>query len=282
MPGQPEPAGPPAVETASAGKDREEEPAPPATKMPTQLPPPQASPPSAPTASAPTASAPTAGAPTAPPEPGKSGAPLVRLVNTKRITLNFQVQNVGLSGLSCVELWYTQDCKEWKKYDAPMQAQAYVVEVDEEGMYGFTLRAKSGLGLGKEPPQAGDQPQVWVIVDLSKPEVQLQDVAVSVTGKVQQVAIKWKATDKNLARQPVALSYAEKADGPWTVIAANVENNGQYLWHVPADAPAKFLVRVEAIDLAGNLGRAQTKDHVLLDMMKPEVLITNIEANPGK
>ena len=106
----------------------------------------------------------------------QTGSPLMRLVNTKRITLNFEVKDVGPSGLASVELWYTKDGREWKKHDAPTKAKAYVIEVDDEGMYGFTLLARSGTGMGKERPAAGDQPQVWVIVDLTKPDVQLADV----------------------------------------------------------------------------------------------------------
>jgi len=84
----------------------------------------------------------------------------VRLVNTKRITLNFEVKDVGPSAVQRRAVVHPGR-KDWKKYDAPTQAQAYVVEVDDEGMYGFTLLAKSGTGIGKEPPQSGDQPQVW-------------------------------------------------------------------------------------------------------------------------
>jgi hypothetical protein len=210
---------------------------------------------------------------------GHGGPPLVRLVNTKRITLNFEVKDVGPSGLSSVELWYTQDGKEWKKYDAPTQAQAYVVEVDEEGMYGFTLLAKSGTGIGKEPPQAGDQPQVWVVVDLTRPEVQLNEVAPSTRSGQQSVSIKWQASDKNLSRQPVALYYAEREDGPWKQIACGLPNHGEYLWQVPQGTPARVLVRVEATDLAGNVGRAQLPKALLLDSCMPRVSIVNVEAN---
>ena len=214
-------------------------------------------------------------------KPTKPGAPLMRLVNTKRITLNFEVKDVGPSGLSSVELWYTQDCREWKKYDAPTQAQAYVIEVDEEGMYGFTLLAKSGIGLGKEPPNPGDQPQVWVIVDLTKPDVQLTELTPNNTGRTQQVNIAWKASDKNLGRQPITLMYAEKEEGPWKVIANNLENNGKYTWQAPGDA-ARVLVKVEATDLAGNVGKSQSATPVALDNARPSVSIVNVEAAPGK
>jgi hypothetical protein len=209
----------------------------------------------------------------------RHGAPLVRLVNTKRITLNFEVKDVGPSGLSSVELWYTQDGKDWKKYDAPTQAQAYVVEVDEEGMYGFTLLAKSGTGISKDPPRSGDQPQVWVIVDLTQPDVQLSEIVPNMKNSQQSVAIKWKASDKNLGRQPVTLSYAEKEEGPWQVIATGLESTGTFLWQVPQGTPPRVLMRVEASDLAGNVGRAQSTSALLLDSAMPSVSIVNVEAN---
>lgn len=214
-------------------------------------------------------------------KPVKGGAPLMRLVNTKRITLNFEVKDVGPSGLASVDLWYTQDCKEWKKYEAPTQAQAYVIEVDEEGMYGFTLLAKSGLGLGKEPPAAGDQPQVWVIVDLTKPDVQLSEVTPVTAGKTQQLTINWKASDKNLGRQPITLYYSDKEEGPWKVIASNLDNSGKYVWQTPAEL-ARIFVRVEASDLAGNVGRAQSARPLLLDSSMPSVSIIAVESAPNK
>ena len=207
----------------------------------------------------------------------KAAMPLMRLVNTKRITLEFEVKDVGPSGLANVDLWYTQNCRDWKKYEAPTNSKAYIVEVDEEGMYGFTLVARSGLGLSKEAPVSGDQPQVWTIVDLTPPEVQLTEVAPNADSK--QVTIAWKASDKNFSRTPICLSYAETEAGPWRIIAANLENNGKYTWQMPAGTPPKFIVRAEATDLAGNVSRAQSSKPLLIDNSTPTVSITNVESN---
>jgi hypothetical protein len=216
------------------------------------------------------------------PKPAHPGAPLRRLVNTKRFTVGFKVNDVGPSGLAGVEVWYTQDGRDWKKQDAPIQSRSYVVEVDEEGIYGFTLIARSGTGLAKDPPRPGDQPQVWVIVDLTKPDIQLTEVTPTFNPGSQQIAIKWKASDKNLGRQPISLYYADKEAGPWKVIATNLENNGKYVWQVPADAPASLLVRAEANDMAGNVSTAQSDHPVRLDVRVPSVSIVNVEANPGR
>ncbi len=209
----------------------------------------------------------------------RPGAPLMRIVNSKRITLNFEVTDVGSSGVSGVEVWYTQDGKEWNKIDAPASAKSYVVGVEEEGTYGFTLLARSGIGLAHESPHPGDAPQMWVVVDLTRPAVELTEAMPSGNFKNQTVAIRWKATDKNLGRNPIRLSYAEKATGPWKTIASNLPNNGRYDWRVPTGAPARVLLRIEATDLGGNVGLAQTPKQVVLDTARPNVSILAVEPN---
>src|SRR5207248_5983412 len=154
----------------------------------------------------------------------------------------------------------------------------YVTEVPEEGMYGFTLLAKSGLGLGKKPPQRGDSPQVWVEVDLTKPAVSLTDVRHGLGAKAREVTITWSATDRNLARRPITLAYAEKAGGPWVPFAANIENTGKYVWAMPAGAPNSFLVRVEAVDLVGNVGSAQSAKPLVIDMSQPSAVILGVDS----
>jgi hypothetical protein len=212
-------------------------------------------------------------------QPGRPAAtPAVRMVNSKRITINYEVKDVGPSGISGVELWYTQDGKSWKKRDVPSQTKPpYIIEVDGEGLYGFTLLARSGIGLSKDAPKPGDLPQIWVEVDLTKPAVQLTGINANCANHSPNVVIRWTATDKNLGARPITLSYATKEDGPWMPIASNVENTGRYVWQLPTDAPAKFLVRVEATDVVGNVGMAQTPKPVLFDRSQPNVAILSVE-----
>jgi hypothetical protein len=203
----------------------------------------------------------------------------MRIINSKRIRLNYQVNDVGPSGLSCVELWYTRDCRTWKKCNTGTQkSPPFEAEVDSEGLYGFTLLARNGLGIGKAPPQPGDLPQVWVEVDLSKPKVQLLGADSTVNGKSADVQVRWRAEDRNLGPRPVTLSYAEKADGPWTPIAANVENTGHHTWQVPPGGPGRYWIRVEVSDLAGNVGMAETPTPVAIDASQPSISIVEVES----
>src|SRR5262245_48206091 len=89
--------------------------------------------------------------------------------------------------------------------------------------------------------------------------------------------IQWKASDKNLASQPITISYAEKANGPWRPIGSNLDNSGQYQWPLRVGSPATMYVRVEAKDLAGNVGIAQTPTPVQVDITRPTAKIVDVE-----
>jgi hypothetical protein len=201
-----------------------------------------------------------------------------RLVKSRRINIDYEIKNVGPSGISQVELWSTRDGQSWTKCDiGPAAKGRYVYEAADEGLYGFTLQARNGSGYGKEPPKPGDHPQMWIEVDRTRPTVELTAIHTKCTDQVLHVVIQWKAADKNLGPQPITISYAEKPDGPWRVIADNLPNTGRHKWLLPPDAPARFRVKVEAVDLAGNIGTAQTPKPVFVDRSRPTVVILDVE-----
>jgi hypothetical protein len=214
------------------------------------------------------------------PAPAATSAPApsdIRLVNSKRVSFNYEVKNVGSSGVTAVELWCTRDGRSWKKLKTFEQAHPpCVFEVDEEDLYGFTLVVRSGVGLGKQP-QEGDKPQVWVEVDTTRPVVRLMGVEAGPADRGRSLTIRWKATDKNLGPRPINLLYATQAAGPWKPIATQVENTGHYVWQMPSDVPHHLLVRVEAVDLVGNLGVAQTTNPLLDDLSQPTASILAVE-----
>jgi hypothetical protein len=202
----------------------------------------------------------------------------VRVVNSKRFNLDYEVRDVGSSGVAGVELWYTQDGNTWHKHDAKLHHRSpYVIEVAEEDLYGFTLVAHTGSGLSGRVPRTGDAPQVWVEVDVTRPAVRLLDVQPGTGAEAGTLDVLWQATDKNLDPHPITLSYAESADGPWAPIAAHLENTGRYAWHMPAGVPARLLVRIEALDRAGNVGAAQTPAPLAADVTLPTTSIRDVE-----
>jgi hypothetical protein len=178
----------------------------------------------------------------------------MRMVNSRRIMLDYDLGDVPAPTSSVLELWYTQDGRTWHKDDTSVKSGSpYVVEVNKEGTYGFVMVARAPNERSM-PPASGEEPQVWVEVDWTKPVVTLVDVKPAIGMGGRTASLFWTATDNNLARQPITLSYAESPDGPWKTFATSLENTGRYVWQVPSNVPNRIHVRIEAFDLVGNAG----------------------------
>lgn len=149
------------------------------------------------------------------------------------------------------------------------------VEFPGEGVYGLTLVVRSRAGLGRQPPQPGEPPELRVEVDLTPPYAELYNVEADPQRRDCLILL-WSATDKNLAANPITLKWAERESGPWQVIAAELPNTGRYVWKMPEHLPYMVYLRLEARDLAGNLAVAQTPKPILVDLQEPEVKLLDI------
>jgi hypothetical protein len=158
----------------------------------------------------------------------------------------------------------------------PHSSSACVVEVADEDLMGLSLVVRNSHGIGRTPVE-GDPPQVWVEVDVTKPTVRLMGIQVEKETFRRQFTIRWRAADKNLGAKSISLFYAVQPDGPWMPFAVQIENTGQYVWAVPPDAPRRLFVRVEATDLAGNVGHSQTPDALEDQSGPPTASIRTVE-----
>lgn len=200
------------------------------------------------------------------------------MVNTRRIRLNYSVSEVGPSGVSAIELWATRDGRSWARYsNEPPPEGPLVVHVAEEGRYGFTIVVKSGVGLTSPAPQPGDAPQLWVEVDETRPTVRLRDVHLGKGIEAGTLTISWSATDSNLLAKPITISTSAKKEGPYVPVVSCLENDGKYVWQMPKDLPYQFYVRVEANDMAGNVGHACSAEPVRVDLSRPKGTILGVD-----
>ena len=166
--------------------------------------------------------------------------------------------------MSTVELWGTRDGGQtWNRYAQDDDNRSpLVVTVDDEGLYGFRILVQNAGGAAVEPPRSGDEPELWVSVDLKRPIIELTAIERGEGNLADHLILRWRAEDNNLEPRPIALFFSSRPSGPWSAIATNLEDTGEYAWRVERYVPARIYLRIEARDTAGNLAAFQTREPV--------------------
>ncbi len=203
-----------------------------------------------------------------------------RVVNTRQFHIDYELEDVGPSGVGAVELFITEnDGGKWFRYGAdPDSKSPFNVETPTDGIYGFAIRVKSGTGLSSPPPQVGEKPSMVVVVDQSAPEVELLGAEQGSGSNLMKVRVSWRTNDNHPADRPIALSYATDPNGIWEPISGWIEDSGEYIWALAPNTPTRVYLRVTARDAAGNLSRAESNQPLLIDLSRPSARLINVEA----
>ncbi len=150
-----------------------------------------------------------------------------------------------------------------------------------EGVYGITLVVSTASRPGT-PPGPGDAPDCWVDIDTSKPAVQMTDIRVGTGDDAGLLVMSWSVQDKNLGQEGVELSWSSQPDGPWQSALRGLKPEGTARWPVPPEAAGRVYLKLEATDRAGNVGRWETREPIVLETGRPRVRILSISAvRPG-
>jgi hypothetical protein len=216
------------------------------------------------------------------PPPVASEKPL--WVNKRRFQLNYKLEEVGPSGVPKLEVWRCTPLLDWKRLDTVEAKPPVIINAEGEGRYGFTLIPISGVELAPKRPERGDPPQVWVEVDETAPRVRVERVEVGRGADSGNVTVHWEASDnRKLADKPITISFSDKATGgTWTAIATQLPNTRSFVWRYDEKAvPHQFYVKVDAVDMAGNVGSDVLPTAVKVDLHVPRVNITGIEVAPA-
>lgn len=201
-----------------------------------------------------------------------------QFVNSTRLFLDYQIENAGQNSVAKVEVWITSDrAKSWQKLGEQSQQKSPIeVALPGEGIFGVTLVASNSRGVPGAPPQAGDQPDMWVEVDTTKPSAQLTKVQATTEDGKSVVHIHWAATDKNLDDGSVELWHSTTPQGPWQPIAKGLKAEGQHRWTPGADVTRSF-IRLNVRDSAGNTTTVTTQDAVTFEEpSRPRAVIRGI------
>jgi hypothetical protein len=216
--------------------------------------------------------------------------PPLQIVNKRKAKIDFEVPRAGPSGLGSVDIYITTDeGTTWDKYLAypnaappavnepktlsPVPGTVTVALPKDGVIYGFYLVVKSRAGLGKRPPKPGDPPQVRIEADTTLPSAELYSLKPDPAQR-DHLLVTWKASDRNLAPDPVTLEWSARTSGPWAPIGEfHHPNTGRYSWRVSDNVPHRVYLRLSVRDRAGNTAIAQTPQPVFVDLVIPEVPI---------
>jgi hypothetical protein len=231
----------------------------------------------------------------------------VQYVNTRTINIKCNV-SVGISGRKDFDLWYTRDVgRAWvkapKKLEDPgipterageiagsTAAVKLIFEADADGLYGFTVVLRNGVGVGDPDPRPGDPPRFSVVVDTIAPTMRLK-VTPGTGADLRNVTVQWEAQDNNLGDRPVLLEYAEVKSGtgaalnsgdwkPLPNLPGRQDRSGIHVWTIGREGPFHFVIRASAADKAQNKTEEVIKDPIIIDLEHPRVDVIGIESNP--
>jgi hypothetical protein len=200
-------------------------------------------------------------------------------INTRRFNLNYDIRAIDPSGVAQVILWGTRDGgATWKSLAADTdKVSPFPVEVPGEGVYGYRIVVNSNEGLTGTPPRNGEGPEVTVNVDLTTPVSKITSAPFGSGPDVGKLIIQWDAKDANLQERPIRLSYSLEQDGPWTTIADKLRNTGSYAWKVPSHLAQRIYLKLEARDLAQNVGIDQLLSPLDLSGLMPRGQILSVD-----
>ena len=203
----------------------------------------------------------------------------VQMVSNQVFDLDYQVEDVGPSGVSAVELFVTENGgQQWFRYgnDADLKSP-FSVDSQGEGTFGFAVRVVNGLGFADNPPQPGQAPEIVVTVDQTAPMIEIAQPTVRSDG-FGSIQLAWRINEKFPTPTPVRLEHATTTNGPWTPVFDWQVDQGSHQWAVRPGTPSLLYFRLLARDAAGNVAAAQPAEPVIVDMKKPIGRLLRVQA----
>lgn len=174
------------------------------------------------------------------------------------------------------ELWYrNHDGKAWATWQKHGQAfgkEAPIVWTPPEGHWQVYVRKILTSGLSAPEPTSDIKlpPQSQFIIDRTPPTVGIgYPPAKTKLRGGGTYTVRWEANDPHLKATPITIRFSRDGKSAGDVVTSAIGNTGSYEWTVPRDMTTAGVLRIEALDKAGNLGSAEAAN-LLVDSVKPK------------
>jgi hypothetical protein len=207
----------------------------------------------------------------------------VRHSDSERFSLEYELQAVGNLGVDAIELYGSVDNGQtWNLWGTdPDRVSPFDIETKEEGVFSFRIVVVGRNGLASPRPQAGESPDIVVIVDKQKPKVRITAAQYGEGNRIGALVIRYECIDEHLGPRPISLSFSDSTSGPWTTIAAGLENDGDYIWPADPKLPRRIYLRIDAKDGAGNVGSYVLESPIDVQGLAPRAKIRGFRSLSG-
>jgi len=206
--------------------------------------------------------------------------------NAHSVNIAYEIRNRGSAPIRKVTLWYRpENVKEWIKYGDDPDQESPMLFAKADGKYGLYVVCATEAGLASDrrqkPPEEGTEPQVWLTIDATPPQVTLDTFnsgGYMMAGAVMEIA--WKMVEPNPDPKGMEIQHSPDGGITWAVVATGIDpTKGSHRWIVPNSPGARHKIRLVCSDRFGNKGMTESEKPFTIDNDLP--VVTILERPPG-
>ncbi|HXX94242.1 MAG TPA: hypothetical protein VEN81_11455, partial [Planctomycetota bacterium] len=200
--------------------------------------------------------------------------------NSHSVNIVYEIRNRGSAPLRKVTLYYRPEhVKEWIKYGDDPDQESPMLFAKADGKYGIYVVCATEAGLASDrrqmPPEEGTEPQLWLTIDATPPQLTLESFSNGgyvMAGAVMDVA--WKMLEANPDPKGMEIQHSPDGGITWTVVATGVDpTKGTHRWIVPNSPGARHKIRLLCTDRFGNRGQVESEKPFTIDNDLPVIVI---------
>ncbi len=196
------------------------------------------------------------------------------------VQVAYEIQNRGSAPIRKVSLYYRPEhVKEWLHAGDDSDNESPILFAKADGRYGLYVICSTDAGgrseFHQKPPGEGVEPQVWLTIDATPPQLSLESFnggGYLMAGASMEIT--WKMVEPNPDPRGMEIHHSPDGGTNWNVVAQGVDpTKGSHRWVVPNSHGARHKIRLTCADRFGNANRVESEKPFTVDNDLPVMTI---------